>query len=99
MEKLIIDSKTFEKLQRRIKILEQLTESMNEKYSNKKPDTYLSGEEVCHILNITPRTLPKYRDKGMINYIQVTRKILYRGSDVEKFLEENIKLNNQNLLV
>ncbi|AKU69812.1 helix-turn-helix domain-containing protein [Prevotella fusca] len=50
---------------------------------------FLTGEEVCERLYISPRTLQDYRDKGIIPYTQFAGKILYKASDLERLLEEN----------
>ena len=49
-------------------------------------EIYLTGREVCERLFVSPRTLQDYRDKGIIPYTQIAGKILYRLSDLEKFV-------------
>ena len=50
---------------------------------------YLSGEEVCKALRITKRTLQQYRDDGVIPFIVLPGKMLYRESDLLALLEKN----------
>ena len=50
---------------------------------------YLSGEEVCKALRITKRTLQQYRDDGLVSYIALPGKMLYRESDLRDALEKN----------
>ena len=52
-------------------------------------EVYLTGEEVCRILHITPRTLQDYRTQRIIPYISLPGKTLYRQSDLLRMLEEN----------
>ncbi|REH00109.1 helix-turn-helix domain-containing protein [Flavobacterium aquicola] len=52
-------------------------------------EIYLSGEKVCEILHISKRTLQQYRDDGLIPFIKLERKILFRESDIIKILEGN----------
>jgi excisionase family DNA binding protein len=47
----------------------------------------LTTVEVCEILNISQRTAQNYRDRGLINFIQCGRKILYFEEDIVAFLE------------
>jgi len=54
-----------------------------------KGEIYLSGEQVCEILHISKRTLQQYRDDGLLPFIKLERKILYRESDIGKVLEDN----------
>ncbi|MEG1301922.1 MAG: helix-turn-helix domain-containing protein, partial [Erysipelotrichaceae bacterium] len=54
-----------------------------------KGEIYLSGEQVCQMLHISKRTLQQYRDDGLIPFIKLERKILFRESDIVKVLEDN----------
>lgn len=54
-----------------------------------KGEIYLSGEQVCEILHISKRTLQQYRDDGLIPFIKLERKILFRESDIINLLEDN----------
>ena len=54
-----------------------------------KGEIYLSGEQVCEMLHISKRTLQQYRDHGLIPFIKLERKILFRESDIVKVLEDN----------
>ncbi|ODS89218.1 MAG: DNA-binding protein [Chryseobacterium sp. SCN 40-13] len=54
-----------------------------------KGEIYLSGEQVCQMLHISKRTLQQYRDDGLIPFIKLERKILFRESDIIKVLEDN----------
>tara|TARA_R110002033_G_scaffold36621_1_gene75239 strand:+ start:11581 stop:11862 length:282 start_codon:yes stop_codon:yes gene_type:complete len=54
-----------------------------------KGEIYLSGEQVCEMLHISKRTLQQYRDDGLIPFIKLERKILFRESDIVKVLEKN----------
>jgi len=54
-----------------------------------KGEIYLSGEQVCEMLHISKRTLQQYRDDGLIPFIKLERKILFRESDIVKVLEDN----------
>ena len=50
---------------------------------------YLSGEEVCKALRITKRTLQQYRDDGLVSYITLLGKMLYKESDILALLQRN----------
>ncbi|QHC86589.1 DNA-binding protein [Empedobacter brevis] len=54
-----------------------------------KGEIYLSGEQVCEMLHISKRTLQQYRNDGLIPFIKLERKILFRESDIIKVLEQN----------
>ena len=48
---------------------------------------YLTGEEVCRRLCISKRTLQDYRDTGLLGYVQLPGKIIYRESEILDLLE------------
>ena len=50
---------------------------------------YLSGEEVCKALRITKRTLQHYRDDGLVSYVTLPSKMLYKESDILALLQRN----------
>uniref|UniRef100_UPI00333EBB8C helix-turn-helix domain-containing protein n=1 Tax=Empedobacter brevis TaxID=247 RepID=UPI00333EBB8C len=54
-----------------------------------KGEIYLTGEQVCEMLHISIRTLQQYRDDGLIPFIKLERKILFRESDIIRVLERN----------
>jgi len=58
---------------------------LTEKHTQLKK--WLSSEEVCHILSISKRTLQSYRDRGVLPYAQVGRKIYYKASDIDDYLD------------
>jgi MerR family transcriptional regulator, repressor of the yfmOP operon len=59
-------------------------------------NTWLSSDEVCHLLRISKRCLQNYRTIGLIPYSQIGRKIYYKASDIDEYLESHyIKANYQ----
>ena len=47
---------------------------------------WLDNQDVCQMLNISPRTLQTLRDKGTLAYSQINRKVYYKPKDVERIL-------------
>jgi excisionase family DNA binding protein len=54
-------------------------------------ERYLTDREVSKTLHISRRTLQEYRSTGRIAYSMVGGKILYRESDIEKWLTDNYR--------
>ena len=50
-------------------------------------ERYLTDKEVSQILKISRRTLQEYRNEGLLTYILLGGKVLYRESDLERVLE------------
>lgn len=59
--------------------------------SNYRPllneERYLSDVEVSHRLKLSRRTLQEYRDSGIVPFIKLGGKVLYRERDLEELLE------------
>ena len=54
-------------------------------------ECFLTDKELCAKLQLSRRTLQDYRNNGVIPYIQLGGKILYRESDIEKILMANYR--------
>lgn len=74
-------------------LIENIKSKIEETFSNYKPlfngERYLTDSQLSKRLNISRRTLQTYRDKGILSYILLEGKILYKESDVENLLEKN----------
>ena len=51
-------------------------------------ERFLSNNEVSKKLNVSLRTLQEWRDTGLIPFIQIKGKIIYRQSDIDKLLQK-----------
>ena len=60
--------------------------------SNYRPlldgERYLTDKEVAQILKVSKRTLQEYRNEGVLPYVLLGGKVLYRESDLEALLQE-----------
>jgi excisionase family DNA binding protein len=52
---------------------------------------YLTSEELCLILKISRRTLQDYRNNGVLPFIQLPGKVLFRESDIRKIMEDRFR--------
>ena len=50
----------------------------------------LDNQDLLMITKLSPRTLQRYRKRGILPYVNKDGKNLYRASDVRKFIKENI---------
>ena len=50
-------------------------------------ERYLTDREVAGILKVSRRTLQEYRKDGVLPYILLGGKVLYRDGDLERVLE------------
>ena len=62
--------------------LDRVLENVEYVVMNYRPvlngEHYLTGDEVCRRLCISKRTLQDYRDTGLLGYVQLPGKIIYR---------------------
>ena len=70
--------------------LDELLNTIEQTLKNRTPhlngENFLSNRAVCRMLHISSRTL---QDNGRIPFIQIKGKILYKQSEVLKWLEQN----------
>ena len=50
---------------------------------------WLTNSDVQKMLGVSSKTLQNYRKEGKIGFSQVSKKIYYRHSDVQNFLNKN----------
>ncbi len=73
--------------------LDELLDTIQQALKNRTPhlngEKFLSNRDVCQMLHVSFRTLQDWRDTGKISYIQIKGKILYKESEMLKWLEQN----------
>jgi hypothetical protein len=73
--------------------MDELLDLMNQALKSRTPhlngEKFLTNRDVCAILYISARTLQDWKTKEKIPYIQLKGKVLYRQSDIDKFLQSN----------
>lgn len=70
------------------KQLDALIAGLNE--NRKIPDDpFFSNEEFMELMSISVRTSQLWRDQGLIGFSQISGKIYFKLSDIQKLLEDN----------
>ena len=54
--------------------------------ADKRLGEWLDNQDVCQILNISPRTLQTLRQNGTLAYSQIEHKTYYKPEDVERII-------------
>lgn len=71
--------------------VEQLTDIIAEMASESRPilggERYLTDKELMAKIPVSKRTLQTWRSEGLIPYMNIGGKVLYRESDVESLFE------------
>lgn len=82
-----IDKAVFETMILELRNFKNRIDILCKKYKKKGPDQWLDNQDVCLMLNISPRTLQTYRDTGKVSFSRINNKIYYKVSDIEELLE------------
>lgn len=85
MEIVNIEAKTFEAMLSKFESFATRMEHLCRLYGDKESE-WLDNQDVCMLLNISPRTLQTLRDNGTLAYSQINHKTYYKPQDVEKAL-------------
>lgn len=84
---MIIDEHIFYGLVRKIDKISEKLDNLNLKSNDGFKEKWYVTEEVCKILNISRRTLQNLRDSQTIKFRKTGKKIYYKASDIETYLE------------
>ena len=69
------------------RILDGISRLAKENRPHLNGEKFLSNREAAKCLKVSIRTLQEWRDTGVIPYIQIKGKIIYRQSDIERLLQ------------
>lgn len=96
MEELkLIENKVFESIVNKLKNLAREADALRRKSEGKNLEEWLDGQDVCLILNISPRTLQTYRDAGKLGFCQINHKLYYKAGDIDELLKKNYHNNHK----
>lgn len=87
MEIINIEKSVFEAIMSRFENFAVRLENLFDKQGDKSLNTWLDNQDVCQIINISPRTLQTYRDTGRLAFTQVNHKIYCKLQDVQKLIK------------
>ncbi|MBR2113238.1 MAG: helix-turn-helix domain-containing protein [Prevotella sp.] len=78
-----IERSTYEELLTSFNSFVAQMKEMASRGNDKKLDEWLDNQDVCQILNISPRTLQTLRDNGTLAFSQINHKVYYKPEDVK----------------
>lgn len=94
----LLDTDVFE--ERMAKIEAKLDRNYKEIISLKQQRKYLDGEllmdnqDLCQLLQISKRTLQRYRSSKLLKYRTIYHKTYYKESDVQEFIKHHFEKEN-----
>ena len=78
MEIVSIERKTFEAMVAKFDHFIRRMDAICLRHGEKKMTEWMDNQDVCRMLNISPRTLQTLRDNGTLAYSQINHKTYYR---------------------
>ena len=84
-EFLLIEKADLENIRKEFQELKQLIENKQSKVSE-----WINSEEVPNYLGVSRKTWQNYRDKKLISFSQIGRKIWAKRSDLDNFIESGM---------
>ena len=86
MEVISIERSTYEELLTSFNSFVSQMKAMAGRGTDKRLGEWLDNQDVCQILNISPRTLQTLRQNGTLAYSQIEHKIYYKPEDIERII-------------
>jgi hypothetical protein len=86
MEVISIERITYEELLTSFNSFVTQMKAMAGRGTDKRLGEWLDNQDVCQILNISPRTLQTLRQNGTLAYSQIAHKTYYKPEDVERII-------------
>lgn len=64
-----------------------VAESMAAHHKDFRREDFLDHNELASMLHIAPRTLSRYRERGLLPFLQLSpKKVIYYKADAEQFM-------------
>jgi len=86
MEVISIERSTYEELLTNFNSFVSQMRAMAGRGTDKRLGEWLDNQDVCQILNISPRTLQTLRQNGKLVYSQIEHKTYYKPEDVKRII-------------
>lgn len=82
------------RLMERFNRLDDFMELLKSQYTIINGERYMDNQDLCQLLNVSKRTLQRYRSSGELPYHNIFHKIYYKEADVETFIKEKFNKND-----
>lgn len=92
MEIINIDAQVFQKMNNAL--MQLVKETHVNDLSKEFLDEWLDGQDVCLLMDISPRKLLFLRSNGMIPFSRIDKKIYYQKKDVLSYMESKLQKGN-----
>ena len=83
------ENELFEAIERRMEHIQQTLDAMAKTRGTFDGDTLLDNHDLCMMLNFTKRTLARYRQKRLIPFYKIDRRVFYRAAEIREFMKKS----------
>ena len=88
-----IDNENFdawmERIIERLEIMETKMDRLISRRNEIDGDKLLDNQDLCFLLKVSPRTLVRYRNSGLLPFTTIKRRNFYLESDVHTFIRNH----------
>ncbi len=87
-----------ERIMDRLDKQDRTLKKMGERRNMLDGELLFDNQDLCQLLNVSKRTLQRYRSSGELPFHRIYQKTFYKESDVHTFIRENFnkKRGNKN---
>lgn len=89
MEYLALEKGAYEIVEEKISQLKKRVEELYPVDKSELKEGWIENAELSRRLNISLRTLQTYRERGIIGFSTIGRKIYYKTADIEELITRN----------
>lgn len=97
---IFIDKEEFEmwmeRIMHRFDKQDKKLEKMSQNRNTLDGELLLDNQDVCQLLNVSKRTLQRYRSSGELPFHTLYHKTYYKESDIHTFIRENFNKKRGN---
>lgn len=94
MEIVNIEASTFMEMNNILFKIEKQMKGLN--FSKPELSEWLDNQDVCILMNISDRKLLSLRQKGLIPFNRIDRKVYYKKEDILNYMRNNLKTYTNN---
>ena len=94
MEIISIEAGTFEAMNNALNSLIESVRTKNGKLQKENLSDWIDNQDVCIMMDISPRKLLTLRRTGEMPYSRIDRKIYYRKKDIITYMEKILQKGN-----
>lgn len=94
MEIINIDAQVFQEMKNAL--VQVIKEIQDRNFFNESLEGWLDGQDVCLLMDISPRKLLSLRSTGAIPFSRIDKKIYYQKKDILEYMKRELQKESLN---